>query len=56
MTDKEKQINLQVLAISTKLHEIMQDIESEELFNKLVELDKQLYRIRKIVRDEENNG
>lgn len=49
LTDKEKQINWQVLETSANLHEIMRDIKSEELFSKLVEIDKQLYRIRKTV-------
>ena len=49
MTDKEKQINLQVLDIRASLHNIMKDIESKELYNKLVDIDKQIYEIREIV-------
>ena len=53
MTDKEKQINLQVIDIRANLHNIMKDIESKELYNKLVDIDSQIYKIREIVKSEE---
>ena len=49
MTDKEKQINLQVIDIRASLHNIMKDIEPKELYNKLVDIDRQIYKIREIV-------
>lgn len=54
MTDKEKQINLQVIDIRASLHNIMKDIESKELYNKLVDIDNQIYKIREIVKSEES--
>jgi hypothetical protein len=53
MTDKEKQINLQVIDIRASLHNIMKDIEPKELYNKLVDIDKQIYKIREIVMQSE---
>lgn len=53
MTDKEKQINLQVIDIRANLHNIMKDIGSKELYNKLVDIDKQIYEIREIVMQSE---
>ena len=53
MTDKEKQINLQVIDIRANLHNIMKDIESKELYNKLVDIDNQIYKIREIVMQSE---
>lgn len=53
MTDKEKQINLQVINIRANLHEIMKDIEPRGLYNKLVGLDRQVYKIREIVMQSE---
>lgn len=53
MTDKEKQINLQVIDIRANLHNIMKDIEPKELYNKLVNIDKQIYEIREIVMQSE---
>ena len=50
LTDKEKQINAQVIDIRANLHEIMKDIESKELYNKLSDLDRQIYKIREIVK------
>ena len=52
MIEKEKQINLQVNAIRENLHEIMKDIEPRGLYNKLVGLDRQGYRIREILKEE----
>jgi hypothetical protein len=53
MTDKEKQINLQVIDIRANLHNIMKDIESKELYNKLADIDNQIYKIREIVMQSE---
>jgi hypothetical protein len=53
MTDKEKQINAQVIAIRANLHDIMKDIEPKGLYNKLVGLDRQVYKIREIVKAED---
>jgi hypothetical protein len=53
MTDKEKQINLQVIDIRANLHNIMKDIESKELYDKLVDIDNQIYKIREIVMQSE---
>ena len=53
MTDKEKQINLQVIDIRANLHNIMKNIEPKELYNKLVDIDNQIYKIREIVMQSE---
>lgn len=53
MTDKEKQINLQVIDIRASLHNVMKDIEPKELYDKLVDIDKQIYKIREIVMQSE---
>lgn len=53
MTDREKQINLQVIDIRASLHNIMKDIEPKELYDKLVDIDKQIYKIREIVMQSE---
>lgn len=53
MTDKEKQINAQVIDIRSSLNEITKDIESRELYDKLISLDNQIYKIREIIKAEE---
>jgi len=53
MTDKEKQINLQVIDIRANLHNIMKDIEPKELYDKLVDIDNQIYKIREILMQSE---
>ncbi len=55
LTDKEKQINAQVITIRANLHEIMKDIEPKGLYNKLVSLDREIYKIREIIKEEEKN-
>ena len=53
MTLKEKQINAQVINIRANLHEIMKDIEPKGIYNKLVSLDTQIYKIKDIIKQSE---
>ena len=52
LTEKEKEINMQVINVRANLHEIMRDIEPEGVYNKLVDIDRQVYKIREILMGE----
>lgn len=54
MTNKEKEINLRLLQVRQGVLEVMKDIDSKELYDKLVKVDRDICEVRDFLTEKTN--